>query len=173
MQALGIPLEQAPGLTGVTREVTVTGALPSHPDGRRLYDLWKEKAGFIVGEDIPSRRLSRLLPNLALCDYRASHEDFRIRVAGFALIRLFGKDIAQCNLREIVRDDEHPCLASVMMNVRDTGEPLVFDARFSSEERQLVHFETLLLRVLAADRKTPLVLAGLFFFNPPRAQAAE
>jgi hypothetical protein len=52
-----------------------------------------------------------------------------------------------------------------MMHVRDTGSPVIIGAKISSEHIRTLHFETVLLRVRAADLSTPLVLAGMFFFD--------
>jgi hypothetical protein len=169
MQALGFLLELAPGLRGGFRQVTVLRSLPCHLDSRRLLELWRERGVLVVGHDIPSRRMTRLLPNLALCDYRAARSDFRIRLAGFGLIRRFGKDISHHYLSEVLSEDEHECLRSAMMRVRDIGAPVFIDAKIHTQDRQMLHFETTLLRVFAADRSTPLVLAGMFFFDPPSA----
>ena len=167
MQTLGFVLELAPGLHGAFRHEVVRRPLPSHPDGCRLLEVWREHGGtLVVGQDIPSRRLSRLLPNLALCDYRVAQGDFRVRLAGFALIGRFGMDISHRFLSEVLSEDEHECVYSAMMGVRETGSPVTIDARIHAQDRQLLHFETTLLRVLAADRSKPLVLAGMFFFEP-------
>jgi hypothetical protein len=166
MQTLGFLLELAPGPGGAFRQESVMRASPNHPDGRRLLDLWQERSGaLVVGRDIPSRRLSRLLPNLALCDYRAAPGDFRIRLAGFAFIRRFGKDISHHYLSEVLGERDHECLHSAMTSVRDTGSPVIIEARIHNQAQQMLRFETILLRVLAADRSTPLVLAGMFFFE--------
>jgi hypothetical protein len=164
MQALGFLLELAPDRN--SQQTISARPLPAHPDGLRLLGIWKECNGeMIVGRDIPSRRLARVLPQLALCDYRAVRADFRIRLAGFGLIRLFGKDISHHYLGEVLRDDEHECLRSVMLEVRNTGAPIFLDIKLTAPHGHLLHFETSLMRVFAADRSTPLVLAGLFFFD--------
>jgi hypothetical protein len=165
MQALGLLLESATTPDGGLKQETETRAMPLHPDGRRLLALWQERGSvLVVGQDIPSRQLARLLQHLALCDYRAVRGDFRVRLAGFALIRRFGRDISHHYLSEVLEEDEHECLYSAMMEVRDTGKPIVIGAKLIAEGRQVLHFETTLLRVLAADRSTPLVLAGTFYF---------
>ncbi len=173
MQALGFLLDQAPG-SGPFEQETTTRAVPVHADGRALYQIWKERGGDLaVGRDIPSRRLARFLPHLALCDYRPIKKDFRIRLAGFALVRRFGKDISHHYLSQVLRDDEHECLSSAMMHVRDTGVPAVIDAKIHSKAIRLLHFETVLLRVRAVDLSTPLVLAGMFFFDSRRKSSND
>jgi hypothetical protein len=165
MQALGFLLEHVPVLNSGVRHAVTKRPFPLHPSGRRLIELWHAKdRELVVGRDLPSRPLGPLLQHLALCDYRAGRGDFRIRLAGFALVRRFGQDISQRYLGDVVSEEEHEPLYSAMMDVRDSGRALVLDTKATSQEQELLHSETTLLRVLAADRVTPLILAGMFFF---------
>ena len=166
MQALGFLLELAPDPHSKFQQEEKLLSMPVHPDARALHAFWKERKGFlVVGEDIPSRRLARHLPHLALFDYRPARNDFRIRLAGFALIRRFGRDVSRHNLAEVLSGEDYERCRCALMEVRDSGKPLFVDVRLRMADKPLLHFEMQALRVLAADRLTPLVLMGLFYYN--------
>lgn len=135
-----------------------------------MFVHWRGHAkedGFIVGRDLPARPVAKLLANLALFEYCDNSNDFRARLAGFALVRRFGRDIASRWLAELFSRDDHAEQRDRMRNVLETGEVRSFDGWIRSRHHPPLHLETLLLRVVAGDRVTPLVLLGLFYFDHP------
>jgi len=173
MQTLGFLLELAPDPRTGFKQCESRRSAPCHVDGKLLLDYWNERDRvLLMGQDLPCRRLAKVLPNLAVLDYRASARDFRIRLAGFALVRRFGHDIGHRYLRDIVTEDEHEHLRALFLEVRDTGQPAIRDVKIRSPDRPLVHYEMMALRVLAVDRETPLILMGMFFFDRKKRRAA-
>ena len=166
MQTLGFMLELAPDPKTGFEQCETKRAAPCHRDARMLLDVWNERGRVLVmGQDLPSRRIARLLPNLAVLDYRTARRDFRVRLAGFSLIRRFGRDIGQHYLGEVLANAEHENLRALLMEARDSGAPSIRDIKIRSPMRPLLHYEMTLLRILSCDLETPLVLMGLFFFD--------
>jgi hypothetical protein len=148
--------------------------MPCHRDARILLDFWSERGRVLVmGKDLPSRRIARLLPNLAILDYRAARQDFRVRIAGFSLVRRFGRDIGHHYLSEVLPKQDHDAFRALVMEARDTGEPLIQEVKIKSPMRPLLHYEMMLLRALSVDLQTPLVLMGLFFFDRKKRATAS
>ena len=173
MQTLGFMLELAPDPVIGFEQCETRRAAPCHRDAQKLLDFWNERGRVLVmGRDLPSRPIARLLPNLAILDYRAARQDFRVRLAGFSLVRRFGRDIGQHYLSEVVPNRQFEGLRDLLMEARDTGVPLIQDIRIKSPMRPLLHYEMLLLRVLAVDLQNPLVLMGMFFFDRKKRTTA-
>ena len=173
MQTLGFMLELAPDPEVGFEQCETRRAAPCHRDARLLLDFWNERGRLLVmGQDLPSRRIAGLLPNRAILDYRAARRDVRVRLAGFSLVRRFGRDIGQHYLSEVLPGHERDALHSQLMEARDTGTPLIRDIKIKSPMRPLLHYELMLLRILSVDRQTPLVLMGLFFFDRKKRAAA-
>lgn len=172
MQTLGFMLELAPDPRSGFEQCVTRRGVPCHRDARTLLDFWKGRGGVLVmGQDLPSRRIAKLLPNIAILDYRAVRQDFRVRLAGFSLVRRFGRDIGQHYLGEVLPTPEFDDHHALLMEARDTGVPLIRDIKIKSPMRPLLHYEMMLLRVLSVDLQTPLVLMGLFFFERKRRAA--
>ena len=164
MQALGFGLEQAFNTAGETAQTETALMAPVHPQAKLLLAHWRARSdGFIVGRDLPSRPLARVLTSLSLWDYCHETRDFRARLAGFALTRHFGRDIATRRLGELMPPADHARQRSLMMTVFETGEPCSLDLRIKNARRSAHHLEALILKALAADRRTPLILFGLFY----------
>src|SRR5215469_4739205 len=125
MQTLGFLLELAPNHESGFEQCETRRAAPCHRDARALYDFWTERGqALVMGRDLPSRRIASLLPNLAILDYRAAKRDFRVRLAGFALMRRFGRDIGQHYLSEVLPKPAFDDFRTLLMTTRDSGVPL-------------------------------------------------
>jgi hypothetical protein len=173
MQTLGFMLELAPNPATGFEQCQTRRATPCHRDARMLLEFWNERGRVLVmGQDLPSRRIARLLPNLAILDYRAARQDFRVRLAGFSLVRRFGRDIGQHYLSEVVPKQQLEGFRDLLMEARDTGMPVIRDIKIKGPTHPLLHYEMVLLRALAVDLQTPLVLMGLFFFDRKKQAAA-
>ena len=168
MQALGFLLDLAPGRAQVSQQTETFLNEPVHPDARLLLGYWREHAhtgGLVVGRHIPSRRLAKLLENLALYEYCTQSDDFRVRLAGFSLVRRFGSDITGRCLKEVLPRDDHARHRAALLSVLETGVPLSLDVKIKSPDRPLMHFEILALRATASDGCTALLLSGQFYFE--------
>lgn len=170
MQALGFLLEYAPGRAHASDQTETFLDAPVHPQARVLFDVWQGSGGLVVGRDIPSRRLAKLLANLALYEYCPVAQDFRARLAGFSLVRRFGRDVTGKYLKDVLARDDHQRHRAAMLSVLETGVPCSFDVKLRMPNRPLLHFEILLLGATASDGTTPLILSGQFYFERTRRQ---
>ncbi|MBV9330590.1 MAG: PAS domain-containing protein [Alphaproteobacteria bacterium] len=169
MQSLGLLLEQAPDpKAGYHRNETEIPR-PAHPLSHTLLRLWRKHHGsVVVGRDLPSRGTERLLPYLALFEYRDHRCDFLVRLAGFALHRRFGRDIAHHYLADLLLQPELNNTRESLMDVLDTGIPQYRDVKIRNGSGPVLHHETILLRAWSADRRKQLVVGGYFFFDGTR-----
>jgi hypothetical protein len=168
MQALGLTwgataLRSAPAVT----ETHIVRSAPIHRGARLLLDVWREREAqgrFVVGRDVPSRGLARVLSGLVLYEPLQTG-DFRVRLAGHALHRRFGRDVTGETLSRLLDEAQfiqHACqMRALLMN----GEPFVLEVRLMEEGRLKLCYELVALRVFAPDGKTPWVLSGLFFHD--------
>ncbi len=171
MQALGFLLDLAPGRAEAAQQSETFLHAPVHRDARLLHDVWRERAsdgGMVVGRDVPSRRLARLLGNLALYEFCRESDDFKVRLAGFSLVRRFGRDITGQVLKEILPRQDHARHRAALLSVLETGVPLSLDIKLRSPDRPLMHFEILVVDVASSDGEAKLLLAGQFYFDRAR-----
>lgn len=140
----------------------------SHPDSQRLIVFWRacgEKDGLVVGRDIPSRPLAGLLHSLMVTEPIEDGADYRIRLAGSALRRRYGREITAHRLSELFSAEAfvpHPVITREALT---TGTPRVLDVREEEFGQLRRHREVVVLPVLSPDRSAKWVLAGVFYFD--------
>ncbi len=166
MQALGQVWDEAP--TPHVDETYTVLPEPTHGDARLLFDEWRKhtaQSGFIVGRHVPSRELVSVLPGLCLFEPLRGGLDFRVRLAGTALRRRFGRDITGMKLSNLFHPMhlDHHC--AQMAHIGRTGAAHVLAVRSLRDGRVRLHFELMGLRVLAADGRTPWIMTGQFFYD--------
>lgn len=166
MQALGLCWgAAAPGPDSM--ETHIVRAAPVHHGARTLLEAWyaREAEGrFVVGRDVPSRALARVLSGLALYEPLYTG-DFRVRLAGHALRRRFGRDVTGETLSRLLDEAQFARHASQMRALMDSGRPLIAEVRMHEEGRLRLCYELVALRVFAPDGRTPWVLSGIFFHD--------
>ena len=167
MQALGLswcaPARHAPI---VTQTHTLRPA-PVHRGARLLLETWRAREAedrFTVGRDVPSRALARVLSGLVLYEPLRTG-DFRVRLAGHASRRRFGRDVTGESLSRLMDTEQFARQAAPMRALLATGEPMVMEVRVTEDDRLTLCYEQVMLRVFAPDGKTPWVLSGMFFHD--------
>lgn len=76
---------------------------------RRLLRHWLERRG---GAPVPARtaidpaQLGSVLPNIWICDYLPQDRRFRMRLAGEAINRIYGRSVAHCDFADIIAPDK-------------------------------------------------------------------
>jgi hypothetical protein len=88
-----------------------------------------------------------------------------VRLAGHALRRRFGRDVAGETLSRLMDQTQFARHAGRMRGLLETGRPLVAEVRIEEEGRLRLCYELVALRVLAPDGRTPWVLSGMFFHD--------
>jgi hypothetical protein len=166
MQALGLSWGAiAPSPDYV--ETHILRAAPVHRGARTLLETWRAREAegrFVVGRDVPSRGLARVLSGLALYEPLYTG-DFRVRLAGHSLRRRFGRDVTGENLSRLMDATQFSRHAAQMKALLETGTPLIVEVRMHEEGRLRLCYELVALRVFAPDGRTPWVLSGSFFHD--------
>jgi hypothetical protein len=167
MQALGLTWGAAVRRPPSVTETHRVRLAPVHRGARLLLDVWREceaKGRFVVGRDVPSRGLARVLSGLALYEPLQTG-DYRVRLAGHALRRRFGRDVTGETLSRLLDETQFAQHACQMRALLQTGAPFVLEVRLMEEGRLVLCHELVALRVFAPDGKTPWVMSGTFFHD--------
>ena len=166
MQALGLNWGAAAPKPSYV-ETHIVRAAPVHRSARMLLETWRAREAegrFVVGRDVPSRGLAKVLSGLVLYEPLYTG-DFRVRLAGHSLRRRFGRDVTGENLSRLMDEVQFSRHAAQMQLLLETGKPLIVEVRMHEEGRLRLCYELLALRVFAPDGKTPWVLGGIFFHD--------
>ena len=143
-------------------------AEPAHPDSRKLLEHWKERqegGGFVVGRHIPSRALSKLLHGIAVLEPLSNGDDCWTRLAGSTLRRRFGQEITSKRYSEYLPPEVVAAHASFWRPVLSTGEPRIYSATEYERDQPRLHWEVVLLRILARDEKSFWLMSGTYYLN--------
>ena len=166
MQALGLCWSAAAPQPD-SMETHIIRAAPVHHGARTLLEAWhaREAEGrFVVGRDVPSRALARVLSGLALYEPLYTG-DFRVRLAGLALRRRFGRDVTGEKLSEILTGERFAEHSERLRALLENGRPLLLETRLNEGGRLRLCYEMLALRVFAPDGVTPWAMTGIFFHD--------
>lgn len=141
-------------------------AEPTLPKAKKLIEFWRSRQpeGVVVGTHVPSRDIAPLLSSLVLYEPVDEGEDLRIRLAGAALLRRFGKDVSGQLISALYPPDHFLILRARAASVLKSGMPHTDEVLIRSTERTLQHFETVHLPVYAPDRVSLWDMAGYFYF---------
>lgn len=165
MQALGL-VWRVFGSAG-SREIHVPRGEAVHQGARHLLACWQdcERNGrFTIGRDIPSRELARVLGSVALFQ-PLPPDDFRVRLAGEAMRRRYGRDVTGARLSELLDETRFACESARWRSILENAQPFVEEIRVMEDGRIGLCYESVVLRVLAADGVTPWLLTGIFFHD--------
>ena len=166
MQALGLVWSDVDSRAPDYRERAVRIDAPKHSGARLTLAVWRRcvaSDGFVVGRDIPSRDLSNVLRNLAIYEPVEESRDFRIRIAGTAFYRRFGRDITGERLSNLFEPEAFERRRASLTHLIGNGAPYIFEVERVQGSRMPMLFELLLLPVLASDRVTRWAMGGIFF----------
>jgi hypothetical protein len=166
MQALGLVWGNADSAVGNLKEIRTEIKEPTHYGACLLLEAWRTKerrGGFVVGRDVPSRELACVLRNLALYEPVEHDNDFRVRLAGTAFMRRFGRDITGLNLSRVYDPAKFDSQRRILDSVIATRTPHTTDVKVTRDGRAVLRFEVLRLCVLSPDRTKSWVMSGLFY----------
>jgi hypothetical protein len=168
MQALGLVWRGVDATAADALEKRVRIPEPIHFGARLLFDNWRKrraKDGFVVNRDVPSRALASVLRNLIVYEPQDGARDFRVRLAGSALIRRFDCDITGLKLSELFDRTSFECHRDAMVDIVQTDTPSILDVKLVAKGRTQLHFEVLGLPVQSPDKSAVWVLGGLFYYD--------
>ena len=165
MQALGLVWGNLDPVSANLEEIRTEIPCPTHYGARLLLDHWisrEARGGFVVGRDVPSRDIASILRNLALYEPIDGAADFRVRLAGAAFMRRFGRDITGLMLSQIYDATKFEIQRENLESVIRSGRPYIVDVKAVRGDRVFLRFEGIGLRVLSPDRKNAWVMGALF-----------
>jgi hypothetical protein len=168
MQALGLVWDAVDPSKADHSETATRIAEPMHFGARLLFDCWRDLQGadgFVVGRDVPARQLGGILRNLAIYEPMKGSHDFRVRLAGTAFLRSFGRDITGLKLSEIFREPHFERHHASMSEIVRSRVPQAFEVKMKRGGRTFLRAEALRLPVESADRLNTWVLSGLFYYD--------
>jgi hypothetical protein len=166
MQALGLVWGNLDPVAQNLEEIRTEIPTPTQYGACLLLDQWKtreQRGGFVVGRDVPSRDLASILRNIALYEPVDDGADFRVRLAGTAFMRRFGRDITGLTLSRIYGPEDFREKREALVGIIHSKKPVIVDVRILRNARTVMRFEGLGLRVLSPDRKDVWVMGGLFY----------
>jgi hypothetical protein len=139
---------------------------PTLPKAKKLLEFWQERQpeGVVVGRHVPSREIAPLLSSLVLYEPVDDGNDWRVRLAGAALLRRFGRDVSGQMISDLYPHDHFLILRSRAIGVLRSRAPHTDEVEIRSTERTLQHFETVHLPVFAPDGVVLWDMAGYFYF---------
>jgi hypothetical protein len=143
-------------------------AEPSHPRAAEFLALWREESrvrDLVVGKDIPSRPFARFLSHLMVVEPIEGNTDCKIRIAGEAVRKRYGRDVKDARFSELFSP---AVCADNMMRLREvlrTGVPIIFDAAIIRDDAPALCYEVLLLRIRAPDESTYWNVVGIFMLD--------
>ena len=151
---------------GICTEYEVLAA-PTHPDAAKALAFWQARPadGILIGRDLPSRAIASLLSHVIVHEPINGGNDLKVRLAGTAVRRRFGRDITGSTLSELFPATSFPYRLRSVMSAIETGEPQFADCQLSNGNLDLLHSQLLIMPVLAADRVTKWAMTVVFFFN--------
>src|SRR5258708_2143083 len=142
---------------------------PRHPDAIRLLDYWHsciaEHGDFIVGRDMPARPIANLLRNVVVYEPFPDASDLRVRLAGDGTRRTFQVELKGTLLSEQFSGKDFEHHRAVSFEVIGSKRPMIIESRLRRGNVEELHSEIVLLPVTAQDRKTVLLIVGMFFFG--------
>lgn len=157
-----------PSLEASSRVLRYTHvSTPAHPDSQNLLTVWlarEESGGLVVGRDVPSRAISAQLHSIMVTEPMADG-DFHIRIAGSALRRRYGQEVTALRLSDLFERPYHEPHQRHTRAVLETGKPCFIDVKETELGQVRAHSEIAVLRILAPDRATHWILAGIFYFD--------
>ena len=166
MQALGLVWGNLDPVAQNLEEIRTEIPVPTQYGARLLLDQWRtreQRGGFVVGRDVPSRDLASILRNIALCEPVDGAADFRVRLAGTAYMRRFGRDITGLTLSRIYGPEDFREKREACIGILRSQKPVIVEVKILRNTRTVMRFEGLGLRVLSPDRKNVWVMGGLFY----------
>lgn len=140
---------------------------PTHPDLVVLSSFWEARAdkdGVVIGRDLPSRPIARLLRNLIVVEPDSDHQDYRVRLAGSASLRRFGRDISGERISEHFGSVDFVSRRDQMRMVQRTGKPIFCRGKVFRHETMVIDLEFAILPATSPDGTSRWIVVGLFYF---------
>lgn len=151
----------------ILRDEYRTMPAPTHSGAQKLLAFWKARPadGIVVGRDVPSRAIAAILNNIAIFEPVDGGRDLKVRLAGSSLRRRFDGEITGKLMSELFPpEDFRDHLKQTLLGLK-TDTAVIINSHLISGAVEKMHMEVVVLPILAPDRVSKWVLAGLFYFT--------
>ena len=151
------------GIDSEYRSITT----PAHPQAAKVLAFWDARPadGIIIGRDVPSRAIASLLSHVIVHEPINGGSDLKVRVAGTAVRRRFGRDITGENMSKLFPAQTFPDRLKSVLTAIETGAPQFADCHLSNGSFEILHSELEILPVLARDRISKWAMTVVLFFD--------
>lgn len=133
---------------------------------RQLYDYWNRRR---AGRAMPARAdidpvdIPRLLPNLLLLEVEPGSGRLKVRVAGTAVVDMYGGDYTGRYLDEIEFGDRRPAVLHDYLACLRSRQPYISEHSFWTRRGVTVRMERVILPLSEDGETVSHLLAGLEF----------
>lgn len=136
---------------------------PLAPIAERFWDA-RPGDGIVIGRDIPTRPIARLLSYIAIYQPIEGGTDFKVHLAGTAVRIRFAREITGAKLSELFAPEDFRVRFQAMMEVIDKNEPRRACITHTAGDVDVFRLELLMLPVWSPDRSTRWTAVFCFYF---------
>lgn len=143
---------------------------PSHPRTLDLLAYWRERVcngGFVVGKDIPHRRIARVLGNLSIQEPVENGTDLLVRSSFAPGLYDFAGEAKGRRLSTMLAADAFALNQKIAMQAITERAPLFGNGQLMRDNRVEAHIEIGWLPILSPDRQYVWLLNCVFHFVRP------
>lgn len=133
------------------------------PEAMRFWDH-RPADGIVVGRDVPSRDIARLLNRVIVYEPIDEHHDLKVRLAGTAVRHRFGRDITGRKMSKLFNPAEFPIRFQTVMEVIERNEPRMARIVHGSADVEILRIELLILPIIAPNGSDRWALTFCFYF---------
>ncbi len=128
--------------------------------------FWNDRPadGIVIGRDVPSRAIARLLNSIVIYEPVDDHHDLKVRLAGTALWRRFSRDITGRRMSELFGPDDFPSRFRTVMECIEQNVPRMARVTHTIKSVEVLRLELLTIPVLAPNGGDRWGLTFSFYF---------
>lgn len=163
---LSIGLSQDDVGANYLQETFILLAEPRHTSARELLSFWQNRPadGILLGRDIPSRRIARLLSHITVWEPVDGGRDYRMRYMGETLrARHNGYGVGKM-MSELVSPELFAYQLDAFPRLAAGDEMEILDVAQSYSGCNYLHYEVLVFPVTAPEETERWLVAGTFYY---------
>jgi hypothetical protein len=128
--------------------------------------FWEQRPadGIVIGRDIPSRGIARLLNRVLIYEPSDERRDLKVHLAGSAIRYRFGRDVTGLRMSELFRPEEYPIRFRAVMEAIERNEPRMALITHGTKDFEVLRLELLMLPVIAPNGSDRWGLVFCFYF---------
>ncbi len=128
--------------------------------------FWEQRPadGIMIGRDVPSRAIARLLNRNIVYQPVDSGGDLKVRLAGSALRQRFEHDVTGWKMSEMFGPAAFPIRFRTTMEAIESGKPRMVRVAHKINNLEILHLELLILPVVAPSGGDRWALVFCFYF---------